>query len=190
MSDKRQVFTGKESDFIDLDTAAQWTRNQRQAYPNQVRAHFFGRVILEALLAQPHCVGLRIYHALSEPVPPPASEGTAVASLSFFGKLRLLLGKNEGLMLVKKPPAPTTPAMLPRKLIIAGVSADGNDQLPGEEQTDQEKQAATTAAAADDTTTAAARLEVRPASSQAVAFRLAEMGVVCPTECSRSNALN
>ena len=57
-------FTGAEAGSVDLDTAAEWTAQYRVQNPNQTRAHFFGRNIIEKILDQPGCVGLRIYYAL------------------------------------------------------------------------------------------------------------------------------
>ncbi|UYZ62107.1 hypothetical protein [Hymenobacter weizhouensis] len=57
-------FTGDEAGPIDLETAVDWTRRYREQNPKQVKAHFFGRNILEKILAQPGCMGLRIYYAI------------------------------------------------------------------------------------------------------------------------------
>lgn len=57
-------FDGSEAGSLDLKTAARWTAAYRQRRPRQTKAHFFGRVILEQILAQPGCQGLRVYYAL------------------------------------------------------------------------------------------------------------------------------
>ena len=59
-------FNGTEGAPIDLATAAQWTANYRNNQPNGIRAHFFGRDILEKILAQDGCEGIRIYYALND----------------------------------------------------------------------------------------------------------------------------
>jgi hypothetical protein len=61
------MFTGKESHEIAADTARAYIRGwQSRAAPGHTRAGFFGREILEKMLAQPDCAGLRIYHARHE----------------------------------------------------------------------------------------------------------------------------
>ncbi|WP_266204659.1 hypothetical protein [Pontibacter kalidii] len=65
-------FDGSEGVAIDLATAAKWTRNYRErATPDPVRGvvvkgHFFGREILEKILSQEGCMGIRVYHARDE----------------------------------------------------------------------------------------------------------------------------
>ena len=58
------AFTGDEAEEFPLEKAAKWTNNYRTANPDQVKAHFFGNRIIEKILAQPDCVGIRCYHAL------------------------------------------------------------------------------------------------------------------------------
>jgi hypothetical protein len=60
------AFTGKEGEEFPLNTAADWTANYRQKNPNGVHAHFFGREIIERILAQSDCMGIRCYYALDE----------------------------------------------------------------------------------------------------------------------------
>jgi len=58
-------FTGHEDHDFPLDTAAQWTKNYRDANPtNAIKAHFFGKDAIQAILNQENCVGIRIYYAL------------------------------------------------------------------------------------------------------------------------------
>ena len=59
-------FTGTEGSELDIEIAASWTANHRTANPNDVKAHFFGRDIMESILAQSGCVGIRFYHALND----------------------------------------------------------------------------------------------------------------------------
>jgi len=59
------AFTGSEGKAIDPNKAALWTRNYREANPGGLQARFFGREILLALLNQPGCEGVRIYHGLN-----------------------------------------------------------------------------------------------------------------------------
>lgn len=51
---------------ISLNTAAQWTANYRSANPNQVKAHGFGMNIINQVLDQEGCIGIRIYYAISD----------------------------------------------------------------------------------------------------------------------------
>lgn len=65
-------FNGSEGAAIDLATAAKWTKNYRaSAKPDPVqgaviKGHFFGREILEQILSQEGCMGIRMYHARDE----------------------------------------------------------------------------------------------------------------------------
>lgn len=63
------VFTGSEGEAIDLAQAAEWTanyRNQNEGVADAIKAHFFGREILERILGQEGCVGIRMYYALDD----------------------------------------------------------------------------------------------------------------------------
>lgn len=57
-------FTGNEADPLDLATASEWTARYGQRQPGHLETHFFGRKIIEQILAQPGCMGLRVYYAL------------------------------------------------------------------------------------------------------------------------------
>ena len=65
---KTIAFTGLENHDIPLDLAAQWTKNFRKANPepNTVKAHFFGKEAIVAILEQEECVGVRIYYSIDE----------------------------------------------------------------------------------------------------------------------------
>ena len=63
---KKPILTGKEGSEWDLAEAAAWTKNYRAKNPGKTISHYFGREILERILAQDGCVGLRFYHALDE----------------------------------------------------------------------------------------------------------------------------
>jgi hypothetical protein len=60
------AFDGTEASEIDIETASAWTENYRDANSEATRAHFFGRDIIEEILSQTGCVGIRIYYALDE----------------------------------------------------------------------------------------------------------------------------
>ncbi len=59
-------FTGREDHSISLATAAAWTAKYRTANPGAIKAHFFGKDAIQAILNQTNCVGIRIYYALDE----------------------------------------------------------------------------------------------------------------------------
>lgn len=60
------MFNGSEGENFSLTTASEWTANYRDANPDDIKAHFFGRTILLDMLAQTSCVGLRMYYALDD----------------------------------------------------------------------------------------------------------------------------
>lgn len=60
------AFTGNEAEQIPLPLACSWTANFRKDCPNQTKAHFFGKVILQAILNQEGCVGIRAYNAIDD----------------------------------------------------------------------------------------------------------------------------
>ncbi|MCC6371211.1 MAG: hypothetical protein IT236_09425 [Bacteroidia bacterium] len=57
------MFTGNEDQAITLQEASELTANYRNAHPGQTLGGYFGRKILTDLLAQPNCVGVRVYYA-------------------------------------------------------------------------------------------------------------------------------
>ncbi|RIJ33981.1 hypothetical protein [Pontibacter oryzae] len=62
-------YDGTEGAAIELNTAAQWTKNYREKISSEnhdgqkIKAHFFGREILQEILDQEGCMGIRMYHA-------------------------------------------------------------------------------------------------------------------------------
>lgn len=54
-------FNGTEGSAIDITTAADYTANYRLEYPGSVQAIFMGKDILNAILAQEGCMGIRVY---------------------------------------------------------------------------------------------------------------------------------
>lgn len=62
------AFNGSEGAPISLDEAATWTASYRNSLPvgsNQTIAAFAGKNWLEQILAQPGCMGIRMYFALN-----------------------------------------------------------------------------------------------------------------------------
>jgi hypothetical protein len=99
---RKPVLTGREGAEIDIKVATEWTKNQRERNPGGVISQFFGRELLEKILSQPDCIGLRFYYANSKP---------ASGWQRFINKC---FPKSEGEV----------------HLIIAGVTKEGLDQLP------------------------------------------------------------
>jgi hypothetical protein len=57
------AFDGSEGGFISLSEAADYTKNYRSSVPaGSTIAHFFGKEMLEDLLKQTGCVGIRAYY--------------------------------------------------------------------------------------------------------------------------------
>jgi hypothetical protein len=61
-------FDGSEGDPIDVATARNWTSNFRNTTegPDEIVAHYFGTDIIQKILDEPGCVGIRIYYALDD----------------------------------------------------------------------------------------------------------------------------
>jgi hypothetical protein len=59
-------FTGNEGEEFPLELAVQWTANYREQNPNKIKGHAFGEKLIRKILAQKHCLGLRMYYALDE----------------------------------------------------------------------------------------------------------------------------
>mgnify|MGYP006899135865 CR=1 FL=1 len=60
------AFNGTEGASIDPNTAGDWTRNFRDSSASGNNARFFGRDILEQLLAEDGAVGIRFYYGLDD----------------------------------------------------------------------------------------------------------------------------
>ncbi|WP_428328129.1 hypothetical protein [Mucilaginibacter sp.] len=103
-----QILTGKEGEDFDLELAASWTQNYRHKHPGETQSHFFGKEILQKILDQEGCMGIRFYHAHSKPL---SSWQRSMVSLSKF--LLNVVGNVEG----------------EKHIIIAGATRDGSDML-------------------------------------------------------------
>ena len=60
------VFNGTEGGPMDLAVAQSWEQNWQKTHPDLPRGLFFGREILETMLAQKGTVGLRFYPGYDE----------------------------------------------------------------------------------------------------------------------------
>lgn len=58
------AFNGTEGGAISLADASALTAEYRRLNPNQVIANFYGKEILQQILDQPDCMGIRIYYGL------------------------------------------------------------------------------------------------------------------------------
>ncbi len=64
---KESPVTGREGSPIELELAASWTKHYRDNHPGQTISQFFGKEILEKILAQRDCLGIRFYYAYDKP---------------------------------------------------------------------------------------------------------------------------
>jgi hypothetical protein len=64
---KESPVTGREGSPIELETAASWTKHYRDNHPGETISQFFGKEILEKILAQKDCLGIRFYYAYDKP---------------------------------------------------------------------------------------------------------------------------
>ncbi len=60
------AFDGTEGGSMNHSTAADWTENYRDTFPNATKAHFFGKDIINDILNQSGCMGIRIYYAIDD----------------------------------------------------------------------------------------------------------------------------
>jgi hypothetical protein len=51
---------------ISRETANEFVKAYEEAYPNENRGYHLGRNIIDKILAQPGCVGMRFYYGLNE----------------------------------------------------------------------------------------------------------------------------
>jgi hypothetical protein len=101
--------TGREGEIFDFTLATNWTKNYRDINRGDIVSQFFGREILNRLLDQPGCMGIRMYYANDKPV---SGWQRFIISVSRF--LLKVIGNMEG-----KP-----------HLILVGATKDGKDILP------------------------------------------------------------
>jgi hypothetical protein len=55
-------FNGNEGETITLTEGSELTAKYRAVDPNTTKAAFMGRNLLEQILAQPDCMGIRVYY--------------------------------------------------------------------------------------------------------------------------------
>ena len=156
-------FSGGEAAIIDLHTAAVLAATDRQHNRDQPHGYFFGRKILEQILAQKDCVGLRIYFGMVPPTPP-APTRTAPAGFWRPGQ---------------------------RHLLVVGADGRKNDQLPAIGP--HLAAPAPVAVAPPQPAVASpppAQAAASPAGGPTTVGIIAEMAIPCPNQCGAPNPLN
>jgi len=123
---RMEVLTGREGAEIDIKVATEWTKNHRHRTPGGVVSQFFGQEIINRILQQPGCIGIRFYYANAKPL------------TGWQRFVKKCFASSEGEV----------------HLIMAGVTKDGEDQLPGSGTHIQTFALKTTAAAADSSSSA------------------------------------
>jgi hypothetical protein len=108
--ERTSPITGKEGAEIELHVAAEWTKNHRRRNRGGIISQFFGIEILQRLLQQPGCLGIRIYYANSKSI-----NGWQRFILAIANFLVKVVGDAEGEM----------------HFILTGVTKEGFDQIPG-----------------------------------------------------------
>lgn len=58
------AFNGTEGGAITLQTGADLTAKYRRENPSETKGHFFGKDILNELLTQSGCMGIRMYYGI------------------------------------------------------------------------------------------------------------------------------
>lgn len=59
-------FNGTEGGEISLAKASEMTSNYRSQNPGETIAHFFGKDIIQRILSQEGCMGIRIYYGIDQ----------------------------------------------------------------------------------------------------------------------------
>ena len=60
------AFDGTEGDAIAMADGSALTKEYRDNNPGQIKARFFGKDVLQEILNQPDCMGIRAYFAVNE----------------------------------------------------------------------------------------------------------------------------
>lgn len=58
------AFDGTEGKEITLIEGAALTATYRDNFPNEIKGHFIGKDLLNEILAQSECMGIRIYYGI------------------------------------------------------------------------------------------------------------------------------
>lgn len=60
------AFDGTEGGEIPMTDGSALTQEYRDRNPEQIKARFFGKDVLQEILNQPNCMGIRAYFAVNE----------------------------------------------------------------------------------------------------------------------------
>jgi hypothetical protein len=60
------TFTGLEETWVSEEVSKQWIANYASRYPQGLIAHFFGFQIINQILNETDCIGIRMYYALND----------------------------------------------------------------------------------------------------------------------------
>jgi len=63
---KTMAFDGSEGGSVSLADAGGWTETYREENSGETKGHFFGKDILNDILDQTGCMGIRIYYAIKD----------------------------------------------------------------------------------------------------------------------------
>ena len=64
--EQKKGYSSKIGEDIGYEKGAKMIKNNFDDNPDDILAHFVGRDIIEAMLAQPRVTGIRMYHAQNE----------------------------------------------------------------------------------------------------------------------------
>ncbi len=96
---------------IDLKVAAKWTRYSRQRQqPGETISHLFGKEVIDTILSQTDCAGIRIYYANSKPLT--LFQRLILILINFLRSIAGTIGQDH--------------------LILTGTNSKGVDQIPRE----------------------------------------------------------
>ena len=109
---KTSPITGEEGAEIELALAAEWTKNHRERHSHSSISQFFGIEILQRLLQQPGCLGIRIYYANSLKLS--GWQKFIVSIANFLTKSVGAVGEDH--------------------FILVGATAEGLDQIPKDDK--------------------------------------------------------
>ncbi len=66
-SNTAPLYDGSDAGPIDLNLATSWVANfQGSVGPDEIQSRYFGRDVIDQILAQEGCTGLRIYYAIND----------------------------------------------------------------------------------------------------------------------------
>lgn len=112
---KTLELTATVGEEIGLELGAQFISSYQKANPTDVASYYVGRNILEQVLAQPGCVGMRFYNAYNEAgektlvyvgVSAQGADMLSVSTVNPMGQLETLKGIIADRLIVKPPPGP------------------------------------------------------------------------------------